>query len=134
MRTLRWAVFALAVLVGSTQMSWAKGLHIVEYPIPTSNALASYIAAEPDGNIWFTERNGEKVARITPQGVITEFQPVPAHGAGYGGSTTGPHSDIWFIIPTYFNLASLVVEMTTTGKVVHKYQVPFSNGDVVRGP
>ena len=96
MRTLRWAVFALAVLVGSTQMSWAKGLHIVEYPIPTSNALASYIAAEPDGNIWFTERNGEKVARITPQGVITEFQPVPAHGAGYGGITTGPDGALWF--------------------------------------
>ncbi len=134
MRSLRSTVIALALLIGSTQFSVAQGLHIVEYPIPTPNSLAGYIAAGPDGNIWFTERNGAKVARITPQGVITEFRPVPNHGAGYGGITTGPNNDIWFIIPTYYNLASLVVEMTTSGKLVAKHQVPFSNGDVVRGP
>ena len=79
MRLSRCAVIALAFFIGGTQLSWAKGLHITEYPIPTPNSQASYIAAEPDGNIWFTEANGQKVARITPQGVITEFRPVPAN-------------------------------------------------------
>src|SRR3954469_8907745 len=31
------------------------------------------IAAGPDGNLWFTEFNGNRVARITPAGVVTEF-------------------------------------------------------------
>ena len=72
MRSLRCARIALGFLIACAQASWAHGLHIVEYPIPTPNAVAGYIAAEPDGNIWFTERNGAKVARITPQGVITD--------------------------------------------------------------
>jgi streptogramin lyase len=134
MRLTRCALMVFAFLMGATQLSWAKGLRIIEYPIPTPNAQAFGIAAEPDGNIWFTEGNGQKVARITPQGVITEFRPVPAHGAGYAGITTGPHNDIWFIIPSYFNLASLVVEMTTSGKLVSKHEILFSNGDVVHGP
>src|SRR5580692_145616 len=100
MRSLRCAVIALAFVIASAQVSRANGLHVVEYQIPTPNAVAGSIAAEPDGNIWFTERNGAKVARITPQGVITEFRPVPHPGAGYAGITTGPNNDIWFIIPT----------------------------------
>ena len=31
------------------------------------------IAAGPDGNLWFAESNGNRIGRITPLGVVTEF-------------------------------------------------------------
>ena len=44
------------------------------------------ITAGPDGNLWFTEGDGDRIGRITPAGVVTEFsrrhhagQPAPRH-------------------------------------------------------
>ncbi len=41
-----------------------------------ANPLSSYpegIAASPDGNLWLTESGGNKIGRITIEGVITEY-------------------------------------------------------------
>ena len=35
------------------------------------------ITAGPDGNLWFTEPNLERIGRITPAGVVSEFPPPP---------------------------------------------------------
>jgi streptogramin lyase len=54
------------------------------------------IAAGPNGNLWFTEFGADRVGRITPSGVVTEF------GAGIGaaaqsiGITAGPDGNLWF--------------------------------------
>jgi streptogramin lyase len=37
---------------------------ITEYPIPTSQSDLWGITAGPDGNLWFTEGNGNKIGRI----------------------------------------------------------------------
>lgn len=42
--------------------------------IPTPSSQPISITVGPDGNLWFTEQNSSRVARITPQGIITEFQ------------------------------------------------------------
>jgi streptogramin lyase len=34
--------------------------------------MATFIAAGPDGNLWFTEPNG-KIGRLTPLGDVTEY-------------------------------------------------------------
>jgi streptogramin lyase len=39
------------------------------------------IASGPDGNVWFTEWEADRIGRITPQGVISEFPPTAALGA-----------------------------------------------------
>lgn len=52
---------------------------ITEYPIPTSGGGPCGpcdITAGPDGNLWFTERQGNKMGKITTSGQITEY-PVP---------------------------------------------------------
>ena len=36
------------------------------------------ITAGPDGNIWFTEENGNRIGRITPGGVASRKSPMPA--------------------------------------------------------
>jgi len=40
------------------------------YPFPN---FPYGIAAGPDGNVWFTEQGGNRIGRITPAGVISEY-------------------------------------------------------------
>lgn len=66
------------------------------FAIPTANAIASGIAAGPDGNAWFAEfgPTPNKIARVTPDGVITEFS-MPA-GKNLGSITAGDDGNVWF--------------------------------------
>lgn len=68
---------------------------VVEFPVPTANSRPYTIVAGPDGNLWFTESNGNKIGRITTDGTITEF-PVPTAGSGPYGITLGRDGNIWF--------------------------------------
>jgi streptogramin lyase len=58
----------------------------------TTSATPGAVAAGPDGNLWFTE--GDKIARITPTGTITEFPLAP--GSGSTGICAGPDGNVWF--------------------------------------
>jgi virginiamycin B lyase len=49
------------------------------------------MTAGPDGSVWFTE--GQKIARITPAGALTEF-PVPPPDVFI---TAGPDGNLWFL-------------------------------------
>ncbi len=73
----------------------APALSITEFPIPTVSSNATGIAAGPNGNLWFTESNGEKIGRISPSGTITEF-PVPTAYNQPDGITAGPGGTLWF--------------------------------------
>src|SRR5262245_49691801 len=73
-----------------------------EYPIPTSSSyLNEGIVKGPDGNLWFIEGNGIKIARMTTLGVVTGQFPIPStgiygNGSGAGSITTGPDGNLWF--------------------------------------
>ena len=55
---------------------------VTETAVPTVNATPLGIAAAPDGNVWFAELNGNKIARVIPATmVVTEFL-VPTAAAG----------------------------------------------------
>jgi streptogramin lyase len=64
------------------------------FPIPSSDSEPISITFGPDGNFWFTEQNRSQVARITPDGVITEFL-TPTFSFPIG-ITAGPDGNIWF--------------------------------------
>src|SRR5206468_646164 len=49
----------------------------------------------PDGNLWFTETSPNKIGRITPAGVITEFQNPNSDSAPIG-IVSGPGGKLWF--------------------------------------
>jgi streptogramin lyase len=75
---------------------------------PSTGAVTEYalgagedptaITAGSDGNLWFLERGATKIGRITPAGVIDEFN------AGLSGSdtlndiTSGPDGQLWVTI------------------------------------
>jgi virginiamycin B lyase len=81
-------------------------------PTPTPASNPTSITAALDGQVWFTELNSNKVARITPStGAITEFA-TPTVGSQPNGITSasddtspneqpsyitaGPDGNLWF--------------------------------------
>jgi virginiamycin B lyase len=64
---------------------------LTQFSIPTPKS----ITAGPDGNVWFTENDGNRIGRITPQGAITEF-PLPSANSNPWGIASGPHGTLWF--------------------------------------
>ena len=71
---------------------------LTQFPVPTANASVQGICAGADGNVWFTETGGGKVARITKNGAVTEYA-VPDAGA-VTAMTAGPDGNIWFLDAT----------------------------------
>jgi streptogramin lyase len=63
----------------------------------TPESQPSKIAEGPEGNLWFTERSnlsGNRVARITPTGVVTEFSVLA--DSSPQGIALGPDGNLWF--------------------------------------
>jgi streptogramin lyase len=77
---------------------------ITEYTLPantlppgppgTSNSGPQTITVGSDGNLWFTETNNDKIGKITPAGVITEY-PIPA-GSYPFAIVAGLDGNLWF--------------------------------------
>ena len=68
---------------------------ITEYPVPTARSVPAGIAAGPDGNLWFTEADANKIGRITTAGAITEYL-IPTPYSDPIGIAAGPDGRVWF--------------------------------------
>src|SRR5437773_3639987 len=71
-------------------------------PACTLDGGPTSIIAGRDGNLWFTERFGNKIGRIAPtSGLTTEFCQAPTAGSpsritgNPRGTTAGPDANIW---------------------------------------
>jgi streptogramin lyase len=62
-----------------------------EFRTPTPNSFPGDITTGSDGNMWFTEQAVDKFARVTPNGLITEFSGVTAPGS----IAAGPDGNLW---------------------------------------
>lgn len=62
-----------------------------EFRTPTPNSFPGDITTGSDGNMWFTEQAVDKFARITPNGVVTEFTGVSAPTS----IAAGPDGNLW---------------------------------------
>jgi streptogramin lyase len=65
------------------------------FDIHTPASRPYSITAGPDGNLWFTESDGNRIGRITPSGVITEFE-IPTPGSTPYGIAAGADGALWF--------------------------------------
>ncbi len=103
---------------------------VSEYPIPTPMSDASFITVGPDGNVWFTEHDGDNIGKITPDGTITEF-PIPV-GSHPNGITAGPDGQIWFTERS----TSKIGRMTVAGDVTGEFSVSpgCQPAEIVAGP
>ncbi len=92
------AAMILPAAASLLPVSLAAAASLIEFAVPTSGSTPAGITAGPDGNLWFTELNGNKIGRITPAGAISEF-PIPTPGSGPFGITAGPDGNLWFTEP-----------------------------------
>ena len=84
-----------------------------------------------DGNLWFTERAGNRIGRITPGGVITEF-PLPSAGSEPDGITAGPDGNLWFTERG----GNRVGRITTSGTITAEFLNPLAGSPrgITSGP
>src|SRR5437867_12031694 len=94
---------------------------LVEYGIPTGASVPDGVAAGPDGNVWFTEAEGNKVGEITPEGAITEYS-IPTQNSLPTGITAGPDGNLWF---TENTVAAKIGKITPDG-VITEYRLQVS--------
>src|SRR5216683_911350 len=78
------ALIALVALLASA----ASAATINEFTVPTASGGPRGIAAGPDGALWFTETNGNKIGRITTGGTVSEVT-IPTAGSQPVGIAAG---------------------------------------------
>ena len=88
------------------------------------------IVSGPDGALWFTEQDGNKLGRITTAGAVTEYA-LPTPGALPRGLTVGPDGALW--VAEYG--ADQIARVTVEGKVT-EFPLPDAStpSDVASGP
>ena len=134
--SLRFFLFAgllsllLCVLTLTAPAALALSGKIREFAVPTAFSAPFGITAGPDGNLWFTEFNGNKIGRITTAGVVTEFA-VPTADSGPVGITAGPDGNLWFT-----EERNNIGRITTAGAIT-EFAVPTANSEpfgITAGP
>jgi virginiamycin B lyase len=80
-----------------------------------------WITPGPDGNMWFTNPTGDTIGRVTPAGILTEFQL--AKGTLPKTITAGADGNLWF---TMQNQDKIGV-MDTSGHLLHQYSAEQTN-------
>src|SRR5262249_13423248 len=107
-------------------------LSVTEFPIPdTTTARPEGITRGPDGNLWFAESIADRIGRITPAGVVTQFS-LP-FGSQPSQLTAGPDGNVWFTEPG----SSRVGRITPAGVITEFSAGITPNGRPVgisRGP
>ncbi|HEV8062133.1 MAG TPA: Ig-like domain repeat protein, partial [Gemmataceae bacterium] len=94
---------------------------IREFAVPTPNSGLDFMAAGPDGNVWFEDVGSGDLAEITPAGqVIPVPTPLPV-----GDFVFGPDGNIWFA-GDFTNGESYIGEMTPSGTLLHDYAIRSS--------
>jgi virginiamycin B lyase len=88
------------------------------YSLPASYSQPKGITAGPDGALWFTEYNNNKIGRISTSGAITEYA-VPTAASHPYSITAGPDGALWF---TEYH-ANNIGRITTAG-IITEFAVP----------
>lgn len=84
--------------VESQQPAARRGVRFTAYPVPSQDAGVGSIVTAPNGDMWFTEEDTNRIGRITPAGVITEYDLAPTTAGGaVMDLTTSADGSIWIV-------------------------------------
>src|SRR5205807_993128 len=116
----------------------------MEFGIPTPASGPTSITSASDGNLWFTEFNSDKIARITPAGAVTaEINLIP--GSGPLDIVSGPDGNLYFTERFGDRIGRInpkagtakIGRITTGGTVTTEFALPIATNDpenIVTGP
>jgi streptogramin lyase len=108
----------------------AHAVEITVFPLPNPSSSPWDIVAGLDGNLWFTEFDGDRIGRITPDGDITEY-PL-REGSEPIGITRGPDGNLWFTESGTDRIGRI-----TPAGVITEFPLPVRGShpwDIVTGP
>ncbi len=91
---------------------------VTEFGLATPDSAPAQITQGPDGALWFTENNGNKIGRITPNGDISGFT-VPTPNSTPDGITLGPDGNLWFTE----NTGNQIARITPAG-LITEFPIP----------
>jgi len=89
---------------------------VTEFTAGITGSMLNRIAVGPDGNLWFTDRDGDQIGKVTTQGTITEYS-VPTANSSPSGIAAGPDGNVWF---TECN-GTKIGKIGTNGSVITEY-------------
>ncbi len=95
--SLRQAILSSNAVTGPNTIDFnIPAESMAEFPVPIAGSVPVGITSGPDGALWFVERSGNYVARMTTLGTVTAEYPIPTSGSQPILITTGPDGDFWF--------------------------------------
>lgn len=112
-----------------TQIDYSSSF--IEYPLPHPDSGPYGIIAGPDGALWFTEQQANKIGRITTSGEVVEYVLPPEH-TGALVMTVGPDEALWFT-----EWGSNKIGRITLAGEVREYTIPTPQAEphgVTAGP
>ena len=131
LKVMSSSLISLVLFLGLVPHIHASAL-VTEFNVPSSNSGTSGITYYgPDGDLWFTERQTNKIGKMTPAGVFTEYN-IPTTGADPLSITSGPDGNLWFTE----NGANKIGKITPTGTIT-EYAIPSANSllaSITAGP
>jgi streptogramin lyase len=71
------------------------------------------IVAGPDGNLWFTERDANKIGQMSTAGVLLNEYTIPTANSSTNNITVGPDGNLWFTEET----ANQIGRITPSGAI-----------------
>jgi hypothetical protein len=101
------------------------------FPLPGTPNNVKEITTGSDGNLWFAEEYANKIGRLTPSGVLTEFA-IPTPSSRANCLTLGPDGNVWFTESGANQIARI-----TPGGVITEIPIPTPNSyplEIVTGP
>jgi virginiamycin B lyase len=105
----------------------AKEGHVTEFSAGISRGASPLgITAGPDGNVWFTEPERNRIGRITPKGKVTQFSAGISPPARPDGITAGPDGNLWFTEEE----GQRIGRITPAGVITEFPLTPFPNPDL----
>lgn len=82
------------------------------YTIPTAESGPGFIAAGPDGALWFVE-SANKIGRVTTSGSFSEFM-IPTANASAQTIIAGPDGNLWFCESSTDKIGQITTQGTIT--------------------
>jgi streptogramin lyase len=100
--------------------------------ITTAGAVSTFsaplesdaIALGSDGNLWATVDDAATIARVSTNGVVSDFSFV---GSNAYGIAPGPDGNLWFSSPSNNEIGQM-----TTGGVVTEFPIPTASSEPMR--